>query len=122
MRYSIFPVSYTHLDVYKRQRKPLFHDLEREMITSDYMDYPELQKMFLGIRGLPSVIDYAMGIQKNDTITEMTEIQRVSEEKKCFEVVAEHESYLPIIMDKPNSLMFQLEDKQVDVSLSLIHI
>lgn len=97
-------------------RKPLFHDLEREMITSDYMDYPELQKMFLGIRGLPSVIDYAMGIQKNDTITEMTEIQRVSEEKKCFEVVAEHESYLPIIMDKPNSLMFQLEDKQVDVS------
>lgn len=97
-------------------RKAMFNDIYSEIIASNYMDYSELPKMFLGIAGLPSESNYVMGIQRKDTVMETTEIQRVSEEKNYFEIVTEHESYLPIIMDKPNSLMFQLEDKQVDVS------
>ena len=103
-------------DVGWEVRKAMFNDIYSEIIASNYMDYSELPKMFLGIAGLPSESNYVMGIQRKDTVMETTEIQRVSEEKNYFEIVTEHESYLPIIMDKPNSLMFQLEDKQVDVS------
>lgn len=97
-------------------RKALFHDTTASIIETEYMDYPELPKMYLGIAGLRSASDYAMGIQQKNVVTEAAEIQRVSEEKKCFEITVENECYLPIIMEKAENLIFQIKGKRVDVS------
>lgn len=95
---------------------PVFHNTSAKIIETEYMDYPELPKMYLGSSGLRSACLYLRGVQQKNTVAETTEIQRVSEEKKCFEITVENECYLPIIMENAEDLIFQINGKKVDVS------
>lgn len=96
-------------------RKPVFHD-GTPIIAEEYMDYPSLPKLFLGIAGLQSVFRLNCGVLKTNTVNEETEMQRVSEEANIIKINAQQECFLPIIMRTRGELLFQTEQERVNVS------
>lgn len=97
-------------------RFPVFRELDVEIIGKEYMDYFELDKLFLGITGTKAASDFIMGILRKDAITEATEMQRVSEQTQSFEMELEQESYVPIIMAKREKLSFDMFNASTEVS------
>lgn len=92
-------------------KKPVFHD-GTKLIGKEYMDYPELTRMFLGYSGLQSVFRRIVGRAGKNTVNEKTEIQRVSHPCNIFEATVKEESIVPIIMENEEVLAFQIENNQ----------
>lgn len=98
-------------------RNPVFHN-GQEMIGKEYVDYSELPKMFLGIKGLQSAARLIMDKLCKDTITEKAEIQRVNDANKVFEAILEDESFIPLILKDKEVLNFEMENHKADVYYS----
>lgn len=96
-------------------RHPIFHD-GTSLIAQEYMDYPLLPKMFLGINGLQSVYHYWTQSLNSNTVEEEVEIQRVTELCNEIEIVAEKNSFVPIVTNRPAQLTFKVNDVDAEIS------
>lgn len=85
----------------------VFHDWE-DVIGKDYMDYPNLEKMYIGISGLQTVYDCWCDRLERNTIVQKAEIQRVKDAAKYMEITLEKESYVPVVSEQSDNLLFDV--------------
>lgn len=97
-------------------RTQIFHQTELPIIGNEYMDYPELKKLYIGVAGLCSVFRKASDRLEKNTISEEAEMQRVGDELSSFEINEEQDCYLPIVMENRGNLIFQSKGREIDVS------
>jgi len=98
-------------------QNPVFQN-RTAIIGREYVDYSDLPKMFLGIKGLQSAFENVFSTMEKNTVVNKTEIQRTSEEGKTIKIDLNEESFVPIIMEQKGILTFQTENNKKDVLYS----
>ena len=95
-------------------RSPSFHN-GSDIIGQEYMDYPHLTKSYIGIAGLQSAKHFGYGGFSLNTLNELVEIQRVSDETTYYKTKLTEECFLPLLMSKRSGLIFKINGQSIPV-------
>lgn len=96
-------------------RTSTFHN-GSAVIGMEYVDYPYLNKAFLGIAGMQSVFHRRLGRLASNTYLEMIEMQRVTEPQNKVDFVLDQASFVPIIMEQSDTIRVNANDKVLPIA------